>query len=304
MHEETKNTGYRKDIVLLIVGTLLTAIIGSIGYISKIEYFDKKNKTELYIIEKHKELFDEGTGVIKNTKKTYKKLIHLLKKNYGLTPQEYEKIYKDFWDAKLKIIEYRNKLEKFSFDDIIYSIDNIMNVVDNDLALIGLHFKQSEMIRDEIGRILYNANPKKIPEATDNLMKNIEIKNNKELTDFINFENMLYFKLSFYSLPLVEALERNFDYQFRKRLNLGITNTLTKKLNEIPKLVERWKLYKYNDKNYPFVIASFRTYAAPDLNMEGDLLKNKDDFEKANILLKFIISASITTYNLDKNITK
>jgi hypothetical protein len=235
---------------------------------------------------------------------SYQEIANLLRINYGATPDEYQQTFKKFEIAKNKFERYQEKIERYSYDKFIISTENISTIIRGDSQLIWLYQKSSESLRNNIAKILYNANQNKMPEANEKLIQEILKSSELELTKFINYENELYFKLINFSLPLINGLENNFNMNFRNILNLGTTNKLEKKLSEIPKLISSWENYTYRNKNYPFAIASFRTYAAPELQMESELFKFKDDNIKIYTLLKFIMSASKDTYKLDSNITK
>lgn len=290
--KKTNSLEIRKD----VVGGIILIFVGAIWWIIQTQYFNKNIENEKYIVSKHKKLYEEGSNHFKNIHNSYQDIANLLRNNYGATPNEYKQTFEKFNKSINQFEIYQEKIERYSYDKFINSTENISTITQGDLQLIWLYQKSSESLRDNIAKILYKENPNKVPKASNELIQKILKASETDLTEFINYENKLYFKLINFSLPLINGLENDFNKNFRDILNLGTTKKLEQKLSEIPKLILNWKNYTYEDKNYPFSVASFRTYAAPELKMEGDLFQYKDDNIKAYILLKFIMSASIDIY--------
>jgi len=115
----------------------------------------------------------------------------------------------------------------------------------------------------------------------------------------MDFENEIFFRIIDFSFPLIDALENDFNQKFRKKLKLGTTDTLNKKLAEIPKLIQNWKNYNYEKQEFPFALAAFRTYSDPRLNLKGNLFSYEDGTTKAYIATKFFMSASSKLYKED-----
>lgn len=168
-----------------------------------------------------------------------------------------------------------------------------------DMQLLWIHAKNSDKIEDGISSILYSIDSKKLPTPSKELVDKINSKIEKDLITFMDFENEIFFRIIDFSFPLIDALENDFNQKFRKKLKLGTTDTLNKKLAEIPILIQKWKNYTYKKQEFPFVLAGFRAFSAPTLNLKGSLLQYKDKENMAYITTKFFMSASLKLYNKD-----
>jgi len=169
-------------VTLVVFSLLLTEIWEKI----KPEYFQKNDLSQDFKIEKHKELYSKGTEKFKEIREVYTELNSLLIKQYGLTPLEYKTIFKKFENVKLDLIDYRRELEKFSTDDIIISIKNILTVMQGDMQLLWIHAKNSDKIEDNISSVLYSIDPKKLPIPSKELVDKINSKIEKDLITFVS----------------------------------------------------------------------------------------------------------------------
>lgn len=296
MKQQSKFYEIRKEFIVGMFG-IIFLLMTAVGWLIQTQYFEKRNQHETYLVEEHKKLYEEGSLKIKNLRNAYEDITSLLTQNYGATPIEIKKAYENFNQAKKDLEDYDNKLARYSFDEMIIPIDNINKVVQYDAQFIWLHQENSKRVHKAVATVLYETNPLKPPKANEALVTKIKEAAAPELYQCINLENMVYFRLRHYSLPLITGLESSFNYNFRKFLDLGTNEKVEEEISLLPDLLSKWKKYEYKDKKAPYAIASFRNFAAPELTIEDKL---KDDYEQSIILMKFIMAASIDLYYLDK----
>lgn len=277
-----------------LIIALISSVLVGIGYIAKIEYFDKKTQAEQFVIENHKILYKQGSEKFQILQNVYREITNYLTSRYGLTPIEIkkDKVFDNFYKTKNEMLDYKKELEKYSFDTFILSIDNILNLMYSDMLIIETYKLSSHALEDKIGQILSEENIQKLSDIDVNMIKKILIAVDHDLDKFISLENELYFRLDPFSTQLVNGLEEDFNSNFRSFLGMKGLN----KEQNLNKLIHDWKNYKYDDQTYPFIISSQRIYAAPNLKVEGEFFVSQNSFLKKQILLKFILSASSKIY--------
>ncbi|MCG3690335.1 hypothetical protein [Aliarcobacter butzleri] len=293
-HKKKEIISKKYDLRNVLIGILVTALISSIGYIIK-EYYENKKVIETNDLDKHKELYKEGSNLINEIIKSYQPIINYLSTNYGSTSIELNQNKIDaLFKVRTLIENYKKDLRKYSTYEFINTIENIEHIVIKDYIDIELVRLASINIEDKITRIIYDPLNKDKPKITEKTLEEIEIEIDKDLDEYIKYENSLYFKFRDFSIPLIEALENIFNSPYRKKLGLDSLDNN----DNINNLIQEWSKYKYTNKEFNYQISRMRIYSVATTIMQGESFKIIDDQIKKEIMIKYLI------YVINKNYSK
>lgn len=292
-HEKKELISKKIDLRIKIIITLITVLLTSLGYIIDKEYYEHKKIIETNDLDKHKELYKEGSNLINEILKSYESITNYLSTNYGNTPIELKQNKIDeLLKVKTLINDYKKDLNKYSTNEFIKTIENIENVVFRDHMDIVAIKLSSKNIEDKIASLIYDPLSKDKPKITKETLEKIKIEIDKDLDEYIKLENSLYFKFRDFSFPLIQALENIFNSPYREKLGL---EKLENKDN-INELVQKWSKYEYTNKELNYQVSRMRTFFLPTTSMEGEGLKLIDEQIKIEIMIKYLIYVLNKTY--------
>lgn len=294
---EKKLKWWNTALAVALIGIFLTGL----GYIIKIEYFDKKVKVQDYVVEKHKSLYKRGSEVFKKLDSAYININRYLEENIGLTNSELnkDKIFTDFMLARNELYDYKKELQKYSSNDFLSYIENLENLINSDMLAINFFVMNIKQVDDKIKNILFEINEKEFPKYSKLLEDKLSLNVYSDIENNIILENKMYLKISFYSLPKLEGIELGFDEKFRNIIGLDKIELK----NDSYWKIEDWQKYKYSNKNFHYTFASMRSRTTPQLKFEKNaeiLLGPKNNSLERIVYFKYLMSAGMQIYDIGK----
>lgn len=266
-----------------IITALVTASLTAVGFFGK-EHYDEKNRNSEFVATLYKDLYNKGATEHDNFNKAYSDLHSLFAKGYGLTSYELEPAYKEFIKSIESYQRYIDELERYGNSNQVRVAKNLNEWMWALYADFKMQYDKAEQLQNRSRELL------RIENTKSEWFKESNNRFDKELEDFMQSENKVYYTTSLNEMPVIRGLEQYFNYQFRVSLGFDVTSDMQKEIEELPQLTKKKPETEYKDKKLPFVFAEQRVFEAPTLEFRGetDVLKYKDDMLRENIKMKFL----------------
>ncbi len=263
----------KKDTILMLIG----AVIAAAAFLGN-DYFEEKNRKQLFAEEIHKQLYDKGANELAKYNDAYSELMSLFSKDYALTSFEMENGYKKLQEALLSYGDYVNELQRYGNSGQVQTAQDIQRWMRGLYADFHMQYGTAQQVQKTVRELLLNGDP------DNEVFKVINESLENGLDRLIQQENWVYYEAGEYKRPMLYGLEQYLNYQFRLSIGLSATADMAEVINNLPERSKRKPEREYKDKELPFMFAENRVYQTPNMTFTSN---DHDKFhEKKNALLK------------------
>lgn len=103
----------KRDIKLLLIGSLLGVFISSVGFLCKYYYFDPRLEDRIFKRTLNNELLTEVSQAYADVQLTNDSIISFFSDNYGFQAYQIDSIYSKYYEKLQKIKTLNSKLASF-----------------------------------------------------------------------------------------------------------------------------------------------------------------------------------------------
>lgn len=246
-----------------LITIILSSVLTSVGWVV-IQNYNEEKRQEHFVNTLHKDLYDKSAVALEDIDDKYSKLLAVYSEGFGLSTYEYKKEFDDFAEAVKYYQIYVKELKRYGNSSQVQAASSIENLV---WALYGdfyLHYKAVQQLEDSIKSLLINERPgKDLYELLSQVL-------DPKLDDLIQLENRIYYEITYYKKPLINAYREYLNYHFRLSIGLQATEDMAKEISSIEERSKRDPKNEYTDKALPFMFSENRVYQGPALNFSEE----------------------------------
>jgi hypothetical protein len=245
---------------------------------------EEDRRVKDFLFTSHKELYEKGAASASEVKSAYHKLSDVLRVKYGLTTNEIEDVERSF-DASIEHLHnFLTETERLGNSNQIRLTRNLLNCVLQDRAFLSYHAERVRNYIKGVERLWENE------DINSDSFKFQRDQLDKEVDELIESENELYFFITSYKKPVFDNWVQIFNLQFRNSLGLGSSEAAEDAMKELPEQIRAASEFKYEDKQYPYVLAEVRGMVTPNFQMltSDDFIPRKNSHLKLGVISRYL----------------
>ena len=254
----------KKDIILLLVG----ALIASLGWFAKEFYFTPKKELIAYKLKTDRELFDEGSKILKQSIKAYQTILEVYGESQGLSLGDVNPSFKEFYDSYDKLNDYLEEVRRLGTEDQYRVVESLQSVMLDQFRYIWMHEKTLEGLQSSFGFVAPTG------KIEDKALFDLWL---DKTDDVIEGESYLYFRARDISLPILDNFRSSFEAVFRRDLGLGRPPNFENRQTRLKELISEAENFEAPSPTHPYTQGKARAMMGRDLKIESD---NIDELEK------------------------
>jgi len=240
-----------------------------------------------FAFDTYRTLFDQGDAAMSSLNASYDRIEKTLYENYGLGAHEADALKQDMEGSVRQLEEFSEEVKRLGNDEQVAAVHNIRECVMSDYSRLYRYASLAREASEMAGGLVQHKGAK--GKAFKAHVEGYE----KKLDELIEEENELFFFVTQYNQPVLDRLQQLFNMQFRNSLGLGSNDAIRKALAELPEVAGRRRTFKYEKKEHPYVVAETRRFLSANVAITDhtDFLKEKNEYLKQGLMLKYIASA-------------
>jgi len=273
-----------KELKNLIIVSLLTAALTSVGFFVTQEW-NERNRKKQSIEAIHKDLYDKGASALSELEKEYGMIYGLMSNKYAISTFEWSERYENFYDALVHYQDYVSELRRYGTSSQVETAGELFDSYRLLYADFNALFSTSELIESQMKNHLTRFAPFRSEEEINGFNNRFV----EDLDRLMQYENSVYYEVAKYKMPLIRAQKQLLFFHFRQSLGLEATVEMAELINRIPEISKRNPENVYKESPLPFMFAEQRAMQAPTLEFskDDDFLVKKNITLRDRVLVKF-----------------